>query len=105
MRRMTHDREAMLCGHPGCSEAENRIDGYCSIYCRDTHELEEEIAELKRRANAAEILLCDIGDVLGDTPDDESFRQVMGWMDPLEGPTRLMDKIVQVRAKVMEGHE
>lgn len=32
----------MKCGRPGCPEQENRIDGYCSYYCRDIHDLQQE---------------------------------------------------------------
>jgi len=28
------------CGRPHCKNVEYRIDGYCSIYCRDVHDLE-----------------------------------------------------------------
>jgi hypothetical protein len=37
-----HRAAQMQCARPGCSEAEDRIDGYCSVYCRDIHDLEQE---------------------------------------------------------------
>ena len=35
----------MKCGR--CDEKESRIDGYCTIYCRDMADLEAEIKMLK----------------------------------------------------------
>ena len=31
------------CGRPNCINTEYRIDGYCSVYCRDVHDLEVEL--------------------------------------------------------------
>lgn len=44
----------MLCSRPGCTDKENRIDGYCSVYCRDVHEEQIENAELQRKLDEAE---------------------------------------------------
>ena len=48
--------DARKCGRPNCKNTEYRIDGYCSIYCRDIHDLEvqleasqQELAEIKER--------------------------------------------------------
>lgn len=46
------------CARPGCNEQEWRIDGYCSIYCRDLNEaradvLDEVLAEIDRRIRNA----------------------------------------------------
>jgi len=38
----------MLCARPACEEKENRINGYCSVYCEDVGELEKENTALKR---------------------------------------------------------
>jgi hypothetical protein len=35
------------CERPGCGDVEFRIDGYCSIYCRDIHEAWEEVERIK----------------------------------------------------------
>ena len=40
----------MLCARPHCEEKEDRINGYCSIYCRDTHDLLLEAEESERNA-------------------------------------------------------
>jgi len=32
----------ICCARAGCSQPEDRIDGYCSIYCRDLAEVKEE---------------------------------------------------------------
>lgn len=36
----------MECARPCCDEKENRVDGYCSEYCRDIHERERVIRDL-----------------------------------------------------------
>jgi hypothetical protein len=36
----------MLCARPGCDEEEDRIDGYCSVYCRDVAEQYDEVSRL-----------------------------------------------------------
>ena len=35
------------CSRPECNDAEFRIHGYCSVYCEDLHDAEQEIARLK----------------------------------------------------------
>ena len=46
---MTTDKK---CGRPHCKNTEYRIDGYCSMYCRDVHDLETQLtasrAEVER---------------------------------------------------------
>lgn len=37
----------MICARPGCGEAESRVNGYCSVYCEDTHELDIEVVQLR----------------------------------------------------------
>lgn len=37
----------MKCTRPSCEEKEDRIHGYCSVYCKDIHELEIEIERLQ----------------------------------------------------------
>ncbi|OFX05196.1 MAG: hypothetical protein A3E78_09225 [Alphaproteobacteria bacterium RIFCSPHIGHO2_12_FULL_63_12] len=44
----------MKCARPECGEPEYRIDGYCSTYCRDIHEVEKERDAWKARAEGAE---------------------------------------------------
>ena len=45
----------MICKR--CEDKENRIDGYCSIYCRDMADEEKEIKELEARlADATSII-------------------------------------------------
>lgn len=39
--------DLMKCGRPGCTEEENRIHGYCSLYCQDIHAEEIEVATLQ----------------------------------------------------------
>lgn len=43
----------MYCERPACDHQEYRIDGYCSIYCRDIHELELEVESLRQLLNRA----------------------------------------------------
>lgn len=31
-----------FCSRPGCNTREKRINGYCSVYCEDVHEVEQE---------------------------------------------------------------
>jgi len=38
----------MKCKRSGCEEAESRIDGYCSMYCRDVDEAWCEVARVKK---------------------------------------------------------
>lgn len=44
----------MKCERVGCGETENRIDGYCSVYCRDVAdargEQREECADILQEA-------------------------------------------------------
>ena len=39
---------SMQCGRNGCGSTENRVDGYCSIYCRDIDEAYQEIERLEK---------------------------------------------------------
>ena len=43
------------CARPGCDDTEWRIDGYCSIYCRDVVEALEEGREAGALAMQAQI--------------------------------------------------
>lgn len=47
----------MLCSRPLCEEQENRVDGFCSIYCRDVDDLETEVSQLELRKQNAEAML------------------------------------------------
>lgn len=40
-----------------CGTDESRIDGFCSIECRDAFDYEEEIADLEARAEKAEAMV------------------------------------------------
>ena len=48
----------MLCARPYCKNGEDRINGYCSGYCQDLHELQVEaeihLTEVKRLRGALE---------------------------------------------------
>jgi hypothetical protein len=39
----------MKCGREACNEKEDRIDGYCSVYCRDVDEAWMEVARLEAK--------------------------------------------------------
>lgn len=45
--------EEMQCARPPCPEKEDRIDGYCSVYCRDVHELEAQLETTQRELGDA----------------------------------------------------
>ena len=82
------------CARADCTETEFRIDGYCSIYCRDIDELEDEkdaeIAALKAtldlsaKANNALALkigrLVEAGDRLADCITND-----LTWMSKADG--------------------
>lgn len=44
----------MKCSRPGCQEQEDRIDGCCSVHCRDVYDLELELETLRAYDNAFE---------------------------------------------------
>lgn len=44
----------MKCSRPGCQEQEDRIDGCCSVHCRDVYDLELELETLRAYENAFE---------------------------------------------------
>jgi len=46
-----------ICARKGCNENENRIKGYCSVYCKDIDEAWNECDRLKQRVGE---LKCDI---------------------------------------------
>ena len=49
--------KAMLCDRPMCNENENRINGYCSVYCEDVDGARQDIASLEAtNANLLEAL-------------------------------------------------
>jgi len=45
--KVTDDRKCKRCGKP-----EVRINGYCSVYCEDMHELEKQCEEMKHGIEA-----------------------------------------------------
>ena len=45
--KVTDDRKCERCGKP-----EFRINGYCSVYCEDMHELERQCEEMKHGIEA-----------------------------------------------------
>jgi len=65
------------CARPGCDEAEHRIHGYCSVYCRDVDCERQELvrAEAERdRYRAALAVIA--GKTTGDPPVGQSWRDV-----------------------------
>ena len=69
----------MQCNRPGCDCAENRIDGYCSCYCRDLHELEIENDKLQRQRDQALRLLR----LIFETVDETNIDSTQFWQ-PIE---------------------
>jgi len=49
-----------------CGDAEYRLDGYCTVYCADMDEVEHDLAEARREAEA-------LRDFAGMLPGDRVF--------------------------------
>ena len=61
-----------------CGTDENRIDGFCSIECRDAFDYEEEIADLEARAEKAEAMvekLIEAGRMMKQPETIEEFHR------------------------------
>lgn|GEM_PF-6265073 len=67
----------MKCGRPGCKEREDRIDGYCSCYCRDVHEATVEADCLRRGRDVLLALVYTIGFAATSALTGETDR----WVD------------------------
>ena len=57
------------CGRPICKSPEYRIDGYCSIYCRDVHELETQLEAAHQQLVVAE---CEVLNLQNDASHFEA---------------------------------
>ena len=48
---LAREGEPMLCARPICEEKENRINGYCTVYCEDIHFEHQRVAQLEAELN------------------------------------------------------
>ena len=62
---MASESRPYKCGRPACQEKEWRIDGYCSCYCRDVYEAEQDTAAIQAQLATALAALETVGDLLG----------------------------------------
>ena len=67
----------MICARPYCESKEDRINGYCSEYCQDLHELQVEAETLLAEKKALQAEVKRLREALqGRNPPDTGLSEI-----------------------------